>query len=342
MSFLNRQRLGVFAFQANPQRVDLLPGVNTHGIMGRITATVTIAGGAVDLTVISEGVQRLIRSLRIRHDGDDRVGLLSGRQLYHITARARKEITAAVNLAGGGVQAGTAISFDFYLPIALPWLREPILTCWPGNMPVRQELAIYVQWETSTGPGAGSAAGSGALVTAPGDRVVTFPTGPTLELVQVYSTGQVQPWYLARWTPDQTQQILAANAQLPYLLAGNRRITAALFRDLEGPTQTAVNNISTISLVSGMGALRYTDNLNFTMAQRDDAGDFPAAEEAVQTGTYFDLFTDDGWLGSALDPRPLSQPQYQFNCLVPTTSPGVIDVVLSELDVYPGITQVTV
>lgn len=341
MSFLNFQRLGVFPFQAAPLRVDLLPGVNTHAIFGRITATVDVAaGGGADGTLISEGIQRMIQTFRIRHDGDDRVGLLNGRQLYQITARARREITAAVTLAGPGI-ATTAIAWDFELPIALPWLDDPVMTVWPGSMPVRQELAAYMQWNTAAANAqAGTVAGTGAFYTG-GTRVVTFTVAPTIELVQVYSTGVIKPWYLARWTPDQTIQYAAANAQLPYLLAGGRRITAALLRNLQGAAQDATQGITNVSLVSGMGSLRYLGDFNFTMAQREDAGQFPAAEEAVQTGTFFHLITDDGWLGSALDPRPLSQPQYQFNCSAPS-NPGVVDVVLSELDVLPGITQVEV
>lgn len=341
MSFLNYQRLGEFGYQRQPIRVDLVQGVNVHAIVGRLTATVDIAaGGGNSGTVITEGVQRLIQSLRIRHDGDDRVGLVSGRQLYQLTRCARWDVVAATNLATGDVQT-TNIAFDFEIPIESPWLDDPVMTVWPAKLPVRQELAAYIQFATDTNAGAGSDLGTGVLVDG-GDRVITF-TDFNLELVQVYSTGEIMPWYLARWTPDVTRTFDAATNQLPYLLAGGRRIQLSLFRflsdDFQDATQALCNNLS---LVSGMGALRYLDQLDFVMAQRFDLGDFPAAATIGQNGTLVHLLCDNGWLGSALDPRPLNQPQYQFNVNTPANPPGIVDILLGELDVYPGYTAMSV
>lgn len=337
-----RQRLGVFGFQPQPIRVPLPQGVNIHAIEGRLTGRVDIVGGAVSGTLRTEGVERLIRSFRIRHDGDDRVGLLNGRQLAQFGVSSRLSIEPPVNLPGAGIAADQPVNFDFVLPIALPWLAQPALTAWPWNMPVRTELAIFFEWETAAAGGA-SQAGTGALISG-GDRAVTFDQGPLLELTLVYSTGKIKPWYLTRYTPRQTEQFSAANAQLPFLLNGNRRIAAQLVRALNGADQDKAELVTDASLLVSSGALRYFDRVNYTMLQRVYQGQFPAIDDLVaaeRLGQWFHSFSSSGLLGTVLDPRPLANPEWQFNVAAPV-NPGVLDIVLVELDVLPGVTQMSI
>lgn len=341
MSLPLKQRLGVFGFQPQPIRVPLPQGVNIHGIEGRLTARVDIVGGAVSGTLRTEGVERMIKSFRIRHDGDDRVGLINGRHLQAITTMSRQSIEPPVNLPGAGIAADQPVNFDFYLPIALPWLAQPALTAWPWNMPVRTELAIYFEWETAAAGGA-SAAGSGALISG-GDRAVTFDQGPLLELNLVWSTGKIQPWYLTRYTPRQTEQFTAANPQLPFLLNGNRRIAAHLLRSLNGADQDKADLPVDASLLVSSGALRYYDRINWTMLQRAYQGQFPAYDDLIaaeKAGQWGVSFADAGLLGTILDPRPLANPEWQFNVGAPA-APGVLDILLVEMDVLPGVTQMS-
>jgi hypothetical protein len=341
MSSLLRQSLGTVQFGSQVPKVDIPRGMNVHGIEGIVRANVTItAGGGVDGALLTEGAQRMIQQLRVRHDGDDRVSGLDGRRLYKLTARDRLTITPATQLAGAAVQAATPVGFDFALNLARPQLAQPVLTAWPAIMPIRTELAIYVDWNLAAAGGTGSGQGTGALISG-GDRVVTFSTPPTLELVLVYSLGDIRPWYLARFRSDTSNQFSSANTQLPYLLAGNKRVLQILHRDLNGATGAAQDGINALTLSSGGGSNVMIGSVPFPILQRSDAGQFPAAEEAGQTGEYFQNFADNGLLGTVLDPRPLSQPRFLYDVDAPSSAPGWIDLTFVELDTLPGVTQVT-
>jgi hypothetical protein len=320
--------------------------VNLHGIEWLITGRLDVVGGTTNGVALTEGTARLIRSFRVRHDGDDRVGILDGRQLYALGTASRLSIEPLVTAASGAVQADTVINARGYLPFALPWLSQPGLTCWPGALPVRTELAAIFEWNTATSQAA-SSPGSGAIIQG-GDRVVTFDQGPTLELVLVYSTGDAHPWYMTRYVPRSTDNFVAANPQLPLLLNGNRRIAAQLFRSLQtGAAAFAdkFNGILDFSLLVANGALRYYDRINGLMVQDTYQGLFPAYDDlplAEKTGQWLVNFVDAGMLSTALDPRALSNPQWQFNVPSPSPNTGVVDVVSIELDVLPGVTVQTI
>jgi hypothetical protein len=331
--------LGPFPYQQQPIRVDLNAGVNIHSFIGRVSGLVTIAGGASSGTVNTESVMRLIRAIRIVHDGEERVQRISGRDLWQMTGRNRLFVPAPQVLANGDVQANTPISFNFELAIAYPQLAQPALVFWPGYMPVRQELAMYIEWETGIFGGAGSAPGSAALVSGTFDRVLTF-SNLTLDLWQQYSTGLYRPDYLARISIRDSDQFSAANPNLPLRLTGARRFTGALFRSQEGPLQDSITRINRLSFQAAGGSLNYWNLLPFAQLQAQDSGLFPASVDVGQNGTYFAHFVDNGLLGGAVDPRPLSDPRFVFDVAAPGTNPGFVHSVFLELDTMPGVTNV--
>lgn len=329
--------LGPFPYSQQPTRVDLNAGVNIHSFVGRLTALVTIAGGAASGTVNTESTQRLIRSIRIMHDGEERVQRISGRDLWQLTGRNRAFVPAPVVLANGNVQANTPISFDFELAIAYPQLAQPALVFWPGYMPVRQELAMYIEFETGI-TFTGSSPGSAALITG-GDRVVTISSF-NLDIWQQYSTGLYRPDYLARISVRDSDQFLAANPNLPLRLTGARRFIGSLFRSEEGALQDAITRINRLTFQAAGGSLNYWNLLPFAQLQAQDSGLFPASVDVGQAGTYFAYFTDNGLLGGAVDPRPLSDPRFVFDVAAPASNPGFIHSVFLELDTMPGVTNV--
>jgi hypothetical protein len=328
--------LGPLPYSQQPLRVDIPSGINIHEVRLRLTGEVTVVGSNDDGTLVAEGVQGLLRSARIRHDGDDRVNRIGGRALFGLTRRSQLDVAAPEELADADTQADSPISCDFIIPIAQPWLAQPALTCWPGSMPVRQELALYIEWETSTGGnGAGSDPGTGALITGSTD-VVTFSVAPQLEVILVYSTGSISPWYLTRITAQQTtEQFSAANARLPYLLNGNKRITAILHRALDAGV--AADLINTITLQASGGSIEFWDNVPFDVLRSLDLGNFPASFDGPD-GELFTLFTDNGLLSTNLDPRIYSQPRVLYDTAAPSGA-AVVDLTVIELDTLAGVTQ---
>lgn len=329
------KRLGTFGFQAAPTRVELLKNVNTHEIRGRLTATVTIAGGNNDITLVAEGIQRLLSRLRLVHDGVEVVQPVTGRILYQLGARSVAALTAATNLTVNTAGA-VNVAMDFIIPLAWKGLSDPILTCLPGTLPVEQELALYFEFEQGAANAiAGTTAGSGAFGTGGTDSMAVTNVALTLE--QEYSSGLVVPWYLPRIQVKSTVQYAAANAEL--VLDVNQRdpYWAVLFSQLQGALQNAQDGINFVTFEAG--AVRYIDREDGVMLQRRDQAMFPAAVTAIQTGRYFIRHADNGRLGSAVVPAELPDPRYTFDVDAPTGAPGVIQAVFLAGVKRPGITR---
>jgi hypothetical protein len=335
------QPLGTFTLQQAPQRIELLKRVNLHAIHGRVNATIDIAaGGGADGTLVTEGVQRLVQSLRVRLDGDDIVQGLTGRDLYHMLPFARASVVAATNLAAVGIQT-TAIVFDFVLFFARPYLAQPILTVLPGSIIPQQELALYLQWDNAANAGAGSVAGTGVITTG-GTRLCTWTVLPTISLVQEYSTAFVRPWFVPRITVRTTEQVNAANTQLPLILTDARPFDAVIHRWLENPASDGANSITDLSLLAGGGALRFWDSVPTNVFYRYIQGAFPGAATTGQAGIIHARVADNGLLGNAIDPRRLTDPRFSFNVAAPAVNPGFVRSIFFELQAMPGITQVPI
>ena len=331
--------VGPALYNGQPQRVDLNPGVNIHALILRLTATVTVAGGTTSGTLLTEGVQRLINAVRIRHDGDDRVSRISGRALARITRRTRMYVRPAQQLADPDAQAATVLSADLVIPIAQPWLAQPALTAWPGSMRVRQELALYVEWNTAVAGTGASDAGTGALISG-GDRAVTWDEEPQLQVVQQYSLGALVPWYLTRISAGNvTQGFAAATASLPFRLDGAKKITAILHRALSGTAFTPDAFVNTMSLEAAGGSNELWDRIDYDgILEGIDQGSFPAAGDDPLDGELFSVFTDNGLLSTYLDPTAYTNPRIVYDVAAPASGTGYVDLTIFELDELAGVT----
>lgn len=341
-----RQTIATLGFSVDEQPVDVPAGINTHGFIIHLEAVIDIAaGGGADGTLQTEGIQRLIQSFRFSHDGRNRIGPLNGRDLWQVSALQRLQVTDATNLAGAGIQT-TTVSMDLYVPLAYQFLARPIDTVWPGNLPVNDELRLFVQFETSA-TNAGDTAGSGAFVVpGTGTRVITI-TGVSMRITQVYSTRVLAnanpqrnaPWFLPQIQVRSTPQFLAADTELTLRLRGVPRFAAVIWRSLEDVTADAAALINTISLTQGGGSRRDWAAYNFADLQEESLGRFPALATIGQLGTATAYFVDGGLLGNAVDPRELSDPAFQFDVDLPA-APGVVRGIFFDLLTVPGITSV--
>lgn len=329
--------VGTFGFAQAPQRVELPRGVNIFRIRARLTANVTVAGGAADGALVTEGIQRFLSRVRVTHDGTELVQPVDGRQLFQINARVNAQVTAAANLAIPGVQAATPVAAEFTIPFAADYLANPIDTCLPGILPVRQELALFFEFAQGRS-NAASDLGTGAFI-AGGDRVVTF-TNIALVWEVDYSTTLYRPLYIRRIITRTTEQFAAANANLPMAITAADDFDAVLFRYLQNVNQDVqAGGLINVTFQGGGGSVRYLDNINVVMAQRKDAGMFPGAITAVQIGTLFWRAVDQGKLGSVVTPRKMPDPRFLFNVAAPGVAPGFVQATFMSLTKVPGVTR---
>jgi hypothetical protein len=330
-------RLNTFGFAAAEQSQELPQGVNIHAIRGRLTCTVTVAGGAADGALITEGIQRLLARVRVNHDGVDFVQPVDGRQLSQIHARSVAAMVAPVNLAIPGVQAATPVAFDFTIPFSHDYLVAPIDTCLPGTLPVKQNLTLFFAFNQATNAGAGSGLGSGAFVFG-GDRAVTLGA-VALTFEAVYSVTRVAPWAIGGIRTLTTVQIAAANNLLPLSVRGFDPFDGVLFRYLQNVDQDVQEGFNFVDFQAGSGAVSYWRNRTGIMMQREDLGLFPAAAAAGQVGTIFARIADNGRLSSAVVPREMPDPNFVFDVAAPGVAPGFVQGTFLTLIKRPGITR---
>jgi hypothetical protein len=319
------KNLVTFGFSQATQRVDILRQVNTHAIRLRLSATVTIAGGADDGTVVTEGIQRFLSRVRVAHDGPDIVQPLSGRVLSQLLARSVAQIIAPSALASAVAQV-TILTCDFVIPFARNWMGDPVKYCvLPGTLPVRQELALYVDFDQSVANAASAGNfGTGAFVTG-GTDVVTL-SAVSLTVEQIYSRGLVVPQFLPRIEVRSTEQFSAANAQLTLALSQQANpYDSVLFSYLQDAAQDVQDGFNFVTLEAGSTA--YLDRVDAVMLQREDLGLFPAAERAGQVGRIFIRHADNGRWGSVVEPARMPDARYTFDVDAPAGNPGVIQAV---------------
>lgn len=323
-------------YQQAAQRVDLPTGVNIHAIRMRLSAIVTVAGGAADGVLQTEGIQRFLRNVRVEHDGADLVPNISGRQLAQIYARNVGQITAPGNLAIPGVQAGTPVFATFLIPFSRQYNVKPIDTCLPGILPVTQTLAAFVEFD-ATVSNAASDLGTGALIIG-GDRTVTL-ANVSLVIEITYSTTLFHPLYIGTIRTFTTTQFAAADTELPLNVRGLDPFDAVLFRMFQGANQDAQAGFNFLTFEGSNGAVQYLRDLDTLMVAEEDLNLFPGAINAGQVGTLFLRMADEGRLSSAVVPRTMPDPRFLFNVDAPTGPPGVVQGTFMTLMKRPGVTR---
>lgn len=331
-----KKQVPQIGFRTGPIGVDLTKGVNHMWITGRLTAQIDIAaGGGNDGVVNPEGVQRFLRSARIVHSVfKDIVPRVSGRDLFRLLAVSRAQITAAANLAAPGVQAATLVSFDFIVPFAQPWMQQPILSCFPRQATSAGDtFALEVQFEDAIVTG-GDSPGSAAFITG-GDRAITI-SNVALQLQEVYTLVPIMPYGLGAIELVESEQVVAANANLQLPLRELNPFTMSILRYLEGPQANPAARITDWRFSTGQEDVY--DRLITVMSQREQAGLFPALLTAGQVGTLQERW-GDGAFGQALDPAGYGKPQFIFNTTIPGTNPGAIRGLFAGIIERDGVTR---
>lgn len=323
-----------FGYDTAEREVELTHGRNIHELRLRLTATVSIGAGAAAPTIVQDGVARLIRSLRVNHDGFDYVEPIGGRDLQYLMARCFPQTVAPTTLATA--DAGTyPIAIDLVIPFTWQYLADPY-DVFLAAMPVAQQLKLFVQLEDARTTAA-SSPGSAALLTG-GDRPITI-TDFALDVVEFSSTPSGrQPQFLPVITAGGSDQFVTANTELEIELRQSRRLLAQLFQYQNGSALNTQAGIRAITLVASN--VRLINGVRFGQLKSIERNAFPAVP-AAEVGTLLLNYADNGKIGGALDPKRIgTNPRFLFDVDAPATNPGRIRVVNMELAVRAGITAV--
>lgn len=326
--------------KANPNgTADLIEGKYTSALLCRLSGAVSSAAGDDAGALVAEGVERLVKSVRVKYDGFHLVNPIQGRELRALTRRMVANIPAADRLTDAAAQAGTPISTFFIVPFARPYLGNPFETVLPP-LKVDREFSIEVELADEL-TNAGSARGSGALITG-GTNVVTFDS-LGVEVVQEYSDNGRAPKFVPVISIAQSDQFSAANAALDFELRQTNRWDGVLFHTIEGATTVNADLLNKVTMLSG--STRYLDGVPIEILSAMEQSVFPATGsrapgESDETGYDFFLAADNGKLGNAVDPRLISQPQFQFDVDAPNDNPAQIRAIFMELMTQPGVTEV--
>lgn len=331
------QRLKRFGYDEATREAPLTRSVNIHELRIRITANVTIAGGAASGDVVEDGPARLLRQLTVDHDGYKYVNGVSGRNLFMLGRRFHQRVRELTTLANADAQGPTPIAAEIVVSFSPKWAANPYELFIPGAASVTQQLAALLDFETGRTTAA-SSLGSSALVSG-GDRDVTI-SDFACEVVEVSSVGvrngaAVLPQYIPVYEQSATAQFTAADAALPYELKQSRRIACQLFAYRNGALRDSQDGISHVVLQASN--VRKID-ASAAALKGIELSTFEAVPD-TELGTVFLMHCDNGRLAQALDPRAFgTNPRYEFTVATPASSPGIIDVVNVELAQRPGVT----
>jgi len=321
-------------YARNVQTVDLIRGVYLERLQCRVRGVVTVAGGAADGVLLTEGVARLIRSITVKWDAFDLVQRISGRDLYAITKRSVKRAPSGSAMTSPGVQAATELDLTFWVNFARPWLVNPFETVLPP-LPVTSQFKIYVEWETDAANGS-SDAGTGALISG-GDRAVTWDEEPTLHILQVAALNGKTPWYIPVMSSFDSEQFSAANSRLLHQLVNDRAFDSVLFSVRQGATQAPAPLLNTLTFQSS--GTRYLNAVDAAALHEDEQYNYPAVGDGGDdVGYYFHSFADGGWLSNVVDPGALVAPRFLFDLDAPSSAPGTVHMVFNELITIPELT----
>lgn len=335
--------LGTFQFQSQPQQIPLIRGVNIHELLFKVTAGVTITdpGGGAAGTVLAEGVQRLLKAIKLRHDGVDRM-ILDGRWAYRLYLRSGLDVVKATNIASGAAGGPTTITAYVSIPFERPWNARPFDTVWSGRTPVVQELAAYLEWETAKcNAVGGTSEGTAALLQSDNTMKVEFTTAPSVEVTQIYSTNAVQPFRVPHYFVRSTDPFAAARTDLEYSLIGIPPHDAVLMRDLYGTYSEPQAGVNYFTFQIAAGATKFYNRIPFADLQMQERRAFPAITVGAdsRTGELLFLPTAGGKLSGVVEPLTLNDPKFVFDVATPTSGNGRIQMLFSELHRLPGVTR---
>lgn len=326
--------LPVLNYLQGEDHVNLTRDVWLTGLWIRVSATLSVAGGTTDGTLLDGHVARIIRRLRVVWDGEELVDM-TGRFLRALTRRAADQGLQETAASAAGTQSGTDIEGHYFVPFARPWLMDPFETVLPP-VNVSAELRAYVDFETATSGGSSSDAGTGAII-AGGDRDVTWDTEPDVEIMEAYAEKGTAPAFLP-YISELTSFEQFQNASDPHVgqLTGRKRFESMILQTVYGSNQQVQDAIENVTFRAG--SRRYIDRASLAQLRAKERYQFSGVD-SDDTGYLFLPFADGGKLGNVINPETLSNPRLELDLAAPTSTPGRVKALMMELRAVPGLTQ---
>ena len=325
-----REPITIGNFGGIQQRADLPTGMFIEKLQLALNGTVDIAaGGGADGTVIADGVARLIRRIQVRRDNEIIVDL-TGRDLLILTRAAVKtSVVTGTQLSGAGVGAQT-LDLTLALPFARPWLVNPFETVLPP-MRYANVFSVFVDWAQDVNAGAGSAAGSGVLVSG-GTRVITFTTAPSLTITVYGALRGKLPWFLPYYSSTDSDTFAAANARLEYKLNEARRFDAVFISPRHGALAADADLLNTLTF--GAQSQTFFNGIRARDLRSEQKQQFAGAGSDLN---FYLLLSGGGWISNAVEPDQMTKPFFRFDVAAPT-APGLVHLLFSELISHPEYT----
>lgn len=330
-TFLNP--LPTVPFQAAEFTADMPRGLFIEELYCVISGTLTVAGGSADGTLQTENIARLIDQMRIRWDGTDLYGPVSGRDAVAISRYLTSQQLTSDDVTSAGVQTGTTFKQAFKVPFNRKYLADPFDTVLPP-LAVGSEFVVKVKWNQAVAGGV-STAGTGAFISG-GDRACTLSDVQLTITPRVARDGKA-PYMIPIISTYDSEQFNAANQKLTLRMNSPLPFDSALLRTYENAAENPVDLIRDATFKTDLSRIYDSVPLDTLRAISEDQ--FPAYTQASAPGEAMMLFADGGKLGNVVDPAHLTNPQFQFNVSAPGTNPGFVRAIVMELMSIPNVTR---
>jgi hypothetical protein len=199
MARVLRRRIGVIPFVANTiQRLELPRNHVYKGLLLRLSATVTVAGGAADGVLNDEQPMSLLRDVKIVRNGSEILQSLDGGTLFRLAHFEWGTPPFSIPLAVPGVQAGTVVQADIPINFAAFGLSNHSLSLLRSVG--TSSLFLEVAWGDTTSLIAG------------GDRTESFPVAPTI-IVESVELMDLSGTYADKYVRVIDRQVTAASTR---------------------------------------------------------------------------------------------------------------------------------
>jgi hypothetical protein len=220
--------------QGKAPGIEILRGVKTHALLFRLTAQVTIAGGAGG-TVNAEGVQRLINRVKIIENGETTIEV-EGRMLGYLTGRAQRQ-AANINQLSSAANGTYQLSADFVIDFASIYGADPSETCYVER---NSNVPTMIEFEFN--------AAQASLISGTGLTLDSFSIVPTQMFDPV---SKVMPFFLPRIKLVTSDAVTGSVSQFPVFLypEAGARIESVILHSV-------TDNVTNANVLNGTVTLR--------------------------------------------------------------------------------------
>lgn len=282
---LLERRLGSLTFAASgTSTLDLPRNYAYKGLHLRLTADITVAGGAASGVVKDTAGAQLVKRITIRANGRDVLKSIDFETLHRLTQIRSGTRPEATVMATGDIQANTLINISAFLPFEMWRATQPIDSLL--NSKPLTTLEFIVDWGAAKD-----------WVDATNDRTVTINSAALeIQAEEYVGVGAEQKFSVNKESSSEPE-VTATAAEFQIKLAvGNIYRAIALVARVDGKLSNSI--INNIQIKSGTEVFK-----NVKANHLRDSNKRRYGLETWPTGYHVLEFVTDGLLSEALDTR---------------------------------------